>query len=88
MRGQRESALTYIIPPEWGYHGSGPAQLALAMLAEMTDGATALRYYQQLKVAVLAGIETDEWTLDYDTVLLWLNERERAEEAAADEIAG
>ena len=33
--------------PDWGFGGSGPAQLALAMLLEVTDPATAGAHYQE-----------------------------------------
>jgi hypothetical protein len=33
----------------WGYGGSGPAQLALAILLEFNDEATALAHYQDFK---------------------------------------
>ena len=33
----------------WGYGGSGPAQLALAILLELTDKQTALSNYQRFK---------------------------------------
>ena len=35
---------------EWGYGGSGPAQLALSILQEATDEETAVDLYQDLKV--------------------------------------
>jgi hypothetical protein len=48
---------------QWGYGGSGPAQLALALLADATDDETAQRYYQEFKFAVVARL-ADEWTVD------------------------
>ena len=54
---------------EWGYHGSGPAQLALAMLADATgDDAKALQYYQQFKRGFVA-LLTDGWTDSVGRVL-------------------
>ena len=58
--------------PAWGYGGSGPAQLALAILLAVTDAATAERLYQQLKWSVTAQIEADRWALDARDVLNWL----------------
>ena len=46
-----------------GYGGSGPAQLALAILLAVTDEATAERFYQKFKWDVLAPIEADRWAL-------------------------
>ena len=55
----------------WGYAGSGPAQLALAILLEFTDSdQTALGLYQHFKFDVIAsldwnfqltGAEVEEW---------------------------
>jgi len=49
----------------WGYTGSGPAQLALAMCAEVVDTETALRAYQHVKSKLIATLpmETREWTI-------------------------
>ena len=58
--------------PAWGYGGSGPAQLALAILLAVTDEATAERFYQQFKWSVITPIETDRWALDAGDVLNWL----------------
>lgn len=38
----------------WGYEGSGPAQLALAILVEVIGAAKALAYYQSFKRACVA----------------------------------
>lgn len=49
---------------EWGYHGSGPAQLALAILADhLKDDAKALRLYQDFKRDVISRLHRDVWTL-------------------------
>ncbi len=58
--------------PAWGYGGSGPAQLALAILLAVTDEATAERFYQQFKWSVIALLEADRWALDAGDVLDWL----------------
>ena len=68
---------------EWGYGGSGPAQLALAILADYyaPDFPTvvmnpdrsrlALRSYQAFKWDVVAKLP-DEWTLTTDDIETWL----------------
>ena len=66
--------------PAWGYGGSGPAQLALAILLAVTDEATAERFYQQFKWSVIAPIEADRWKLDAGDVVGWL------ESVASDDI--
>lgn len=49
---------------EWGYGGSGPAQLALALVADATgDDALALRVYQQFKAEIVQGLPHDRWML-------------------------
>lgn len=50
---------------EWGYCGSGPAQLALALLADhLQDDDLALELYQDFKRCVIARIERDmSWFL-------------------------
>jgi hypothetical protein len=64
---------------EWGYGGSGgPAQLALAILADHfciglgnssgTADVLALRYYQKFKRQVIARIVTDTWLLTTDDI--------------------
>jgi len=49
---------------EWGYGGSGPAQLALAILADhLRDDERALRLYQMFKAKVIAVIDQSEWQM-------------------------
>lgn len=49
---------------EWGYGGSGPAQLALAILVHhLGDEEQALGLYQQFKFAVVAKLPWSAWTL-------------------------
>lgn len=52
---------------EWGYGGSGPAQLALAILLEEFDEATAVRHYQTFKHDVVAGWESS-WSIDSTSI--------------------
>lgn len=55
---------------EWGYGGSGPAQLALAILADHLDSTDlALRLYQAFKREVIAGLDrTKPWTMTDDYI--------------------
>lgn len=54
---------------EWGYGGSGPAQLALAILADfLRDDRAALEHYQQFKFALVAGLTADRWTINANQV--------------------
>ena len=50
---------------EWGYCGSGPAQLALAILADhLGDDEQALNLYQRFKWHVIAELPRKCWTLN------------------------
>lgn len=62
---------------EWGYGGSGPAQLALALLADhFAHGERALELYQDFKFAVVANLPHAAWSLtraDIDQALARLS---------------
>jgi len=72
---------------EWGYGGSGPAQLALAILADHCgNDKQALNFYQRFKWAVIAELPHRDWTLtseQIDAVLHSLREREPLLESVA-----
>ena len=62
----------------WGYCGSGPAQLALGILLEITDRATAELLYQDFKRSVVSMLPAEEgstWELTCDEVRKWLQEK-------------
>ena len=49
---------------EWGYGGSGPAQLALALAADvLQDDEKAQDVYQQLKFKLIGGLPHEGWVL-------------------------
>jgi hypothetical protein len=48
---------------EWNYRGSGPAQLAIALLAHAFSDEFACEYYQQFKNEVIAALPEHGWTL-------------------------
>lgn len=58
----------------WGYGGSGPAQLALAILLHYThDHSWSLTYYQRFKQEVIAQLSADEpFQLSPTTVEKWI----------------
>lgn len=59
----------------WGYHGSGPAQLALAILLEAgLSDKDAVKYHQEFKREFIAK-QLQEFTLQVD-VLAWFYARE------------
>ncbi len=54
---------------EWGYGGSGPAQLALALLADaLNDAEQALLLYQNFKWKTVALFPTEGWQMSRDEV--------------------
>ena len=56
----------------WGYGGSGPAQLALALLLDTCGNEEiALAWYQQYKWDVVAALG-DSWELSQESIRDWL----------------
>ena len=56
----------------WNYHGSGPAQLALAILAYTGSDDWAIEHYQEFKREVIALLKPGQWRLEYDFVRGWI----------------
>ncbi len=55
---------------EWGYGGSGPAQLALALVADCCGRADAIpTIYQRVKMIIVARLPHDGWTISEEDVL-------------------
>lgn len=72
----------------WGYGGSGPAQLALALAADaLGDDGRARGVYQQLKFKLVAGLPEGGWTLTGQDVLDAVAEVERGRADRADQLA-
>ena len=64
---------------EWGYAGSSPAQLALAILADhLADDSAALRLYQDFKFSVIARLPRDGWTLTSEDIERGLRDLQEA----------
>jgi len=61
----------------WGYGGSGPAQLALAILLEFTDEENAVRLHQGFKWKFIASkyIGSD-FELDENEVIEWVTNQQ------------
>ena len=54
---------------EWGYGGSGPAQLALAILVDhLSNDDVAQNLYQAFKFRVIGALKSDSWTLSSDEI--------------------
>lgn len=59
---------------EWGYSGSGPAQLALAILVDVlgrtkVQKERALKLHQKFKAAVVVSLPNDNWSITSKKVL-------------------
>ncbi|QIB74966.1 hypothetical protein G3I44_12155 [Halogeometricum borinquense] len=59
---------------ETGYNGSGPAQLAIAILAHAYDDEFAREWYQQFKRDVVATLPESGWTLTKSDLDEWRQE--------------
>lgn len=55
---------------EWGYGGSGPSQLAFAILADLIGVSKAVAFYQSFKSAWVAKIDRENpWVLNQDQAM-------------------
>ena len=65
---------------QWGYAGSGPAQLALALLLHHTkDTYKALKYHQAFKADVIGRLP-HKWEIAPNEIDQWLNEHSQHQE--------
>ena len=63
---------------EYGYCGSGPAQLSLAILAEMCNDKVAEHLYQQFKFDFISTLgHLNEFTIDQTYIENWVKEKEK-----------
>lgn len=60
----------------WGYGGSGPADLALNILLRFTDKETAWRHHQDFKWEFIAKIQDQGARIKGETIKRWLTERQ------------
>jgi len=61
---------------EWGFEGSGPAHLALAILTDYLGAErkeVALFFYQKYKDEVVSVLPSSSWELTEEEVRVWLN---------------
>ena len=80
LKPDRSQALKNHSPDgfNWGYGGSGPAQLALAMLLEVTnDEQITLAHYHDFTYQVIGAIPSQEtnWVIKEQKIIAWLTER-------------
>lgn len=58
---------------DWGYNGSGPAQLALALLHHATGGESiTAALYQRFASEIVAAIGTDDWCFSRAAIRDWV----------------
>jgi Family of unknown function (DUF6166) len=58
---------------EWGYEGSGPAQLALAILADfLDDDPRAVRLHQAFMREIIGHLDAESWEMPEGTVAAWV----------------
>jgi hypothetical protein len=62
---------------EWGYGGSGPADLALSILADCLGQDRANRLYQDFKWAFVAKFQYEGWRITSDVIENWAAEMDR-----------
>ena len=58
---------------EWGYGGSGPADLALSILTQYAGQEFANRHYQQFKFDVIASIPREGGTITVEKIEQWID---------------
>jgi len=63
----------------WGYQGSGPSQMALAILLAVTHREEALKYYEHFKREKIADLPEEDFEVcfDFDS---WLEARRKVDE--------
>jgi hypothetical protein len=57
---------------EWGYPGSGPTQLALAILCDLIGSRRAIHFYQVFKWGVINNLKDEQWMLTDKEINDWL----------------
>lgn len=68
----RQDIQNHSVSFEWGYGGSGPAQLALALLAHaLGDDDRALALHQLYKEEVVQSLPHNEWLISRDGIIAW-----------------
>jgi len=71
----------------WGYGGSGPAQLALGILLLYLPVRAAEILYQRFKAEVIAGLHSDGWLLTEKEVVGWIERNRHRLLAGYNEVA-
>jgi hypothetical protein len=72
----------------WSYGGSGPAQLALALLLEITTKEMALLWYQNVKRNIIARLPQDDFVIDSQEIVDFIVNEVKAEFASEERSPG
>jgi hypothetical protein len=68
----------------WGYGGSGPAQLALAIMLKVTTREQAIQLYQRFKASFIAALPIDQdFSMSIENVQEWVADEIAAAEKRA-----
>jgi len=67
---------------EWAYNGSGPAQLALALLMWCFPTWVAEKYHQKFKEDVISRLDRN-WEMEVDDIISWVLNNTTPEEDEA-----
>ena len=67
---------------EWGYGGSGPAELALAILTDLLGKKPPHLMYHSFKIAIIAHLDRYQWYITDHAVTSWVKDFEAREAAA------
>jgi hypothetical protein len=70
---------------EWGFSGSGPADLALAILWHALGREPDPLLYHQFKYEIISTLRTDRWAIDQAAVLRFAANHERRQAHARQE---
>jgi len=70
----------------WGFAGSGPAQLALAILLETSPVQMALAYYQRFKSEFLVNLDRANFEIEVD-IKTWLRKQVEMDAASLEEMS-
>ncbi len=71
----------------WGYGGSGPAQLALAILADCVGPDDAIRFHQDFKWQVVCYWPLDQpWTINETDIQTWITKAKSEREKTVTQV--
>lgn len=74
---------------EWGYQGSGPAQLALALAADaLGDGERAVAIHQELKRYLVTDLPRECWSITRDRLCEIICDLEEVRNARKEGVHG